>query len=97
MGLDYCHRMGVVNRDIKLENTLLDASPKPLVKITDFGYCKASNDSLPKSKVGTPGYTGLLPVTCLRILTSAGSPCIDMIMGRSQWLPLQPGVQFGKT
>ena len=59
MGLDYCHRMGVVNRDIKLENTLLDASPKPLVKITDFGYCKASNDSLPKSKVGTPGYTGM--------------------------------------
>jgi serine/threonine-protein kinase SRK2 len=58
VGLDYCHRMGVVNRDIKLENTLLDASPKPLVKITDFGYCKASNDSLPKSKVGTPGYTG---------------------------------------
>ncbi|CAK0781377.1 hypothetical protein CVIRNUC_005358 [Coccomyxa viridis] len=57
VGLDYCHRMGVVNRDIKLENTLLDASPKPLVKITDFGYCKASNDSLPKSKVGTPGYT----------------------------------------
>lgn len=48
----------MVNRDIKLENTLLDASPKPLVKITDFGYCKASNDSLPKSKVGTPGYTG---------------------------------------
>lgn len=60
VGLDYCHRMGVVNRDIKLENTLLDASPKPLVKITDFGYCKASNDSLPKSKVGTPGYTGAL-------------------------------------
>lgn len=58
VGLDYCHRMGVVNRDIKLENTLLDASPRPLVKITDFGYCKASNDSLPKSKVGTPGYTG---------------------------------------
>ena len=62
VGLDYCHRMGVVNRDIKLENTLLDASPKPLVKITDFGYCKASNDSLPKSKVGTPGYTGIPPV-----------------------------------
>ena len=61
VGLDYCHRMGVVNRDIKLENTLLDASPKPLVKITDFGYCKASNDSLPKSKVGTPGYTGAEP------------------------------------
>ena len=60
--------MGVVNRDIKLENTLLDGSPKPLVKITDFGYCKSDQESLPKSKVGTPGYTGnafsfpLLPV-----------------------------------
>lgn len=57
VGLDYCHKMGVVNRDIKLENTLLDGSPKPLVKITDFGYCKSDKESLPKSKVGTPGYT----------------------------------------
>jgi serine/threonine protein kinase len=30
----------VVNRDIKLENTLLDSSPRPLVKICDFGYSK---------------------------------------------------------
>eukprot|EP00884_Botryococcus_braunii_P022478 jgi/Botrbrau1/8914/Bobra.0148s0028.1 len=58
VGLDYCHRMGVVNRDIKLENTLLDSSHiPPLVKITDFGYCKSDKESLPKSKVGTPGYT----------------------------------------
>jgi len=57
VGLDYCHKMGVANRDIKLENTLLDGSPKPLVKITDFGYCKSDQESLPKSKVGTPGYT----------------------------------------
>jgi len=40
VGLDYCHRMSVVNRDIKLENTLLDSSPRPLVKICDFGYSK---------------------------------------------------------
>ena len=58
IGLDYCHRMGVVNRDIKLENTLLDGSKRPLVKICDFGYSKSEKDSLPKSKVGTPGYTG---------------------------------------
>jgi serine/threonine-protein kinase SRK2 len=32
----------VVNRDIKLENTLLDSSPRPLVKICDFGYSKVS-------------------------------------------------------
>ena len=32
---------GVANRDIKLENILLDASePRPLIKISDFGYSK---------------------------------------------------------
>ena len=31
---------GVAYRDIKLENTLLDSSPRPLVKICDFGYSK---------------------------------------------------------
>lgn len=30
----------MVNRDIKLENTLLDNSPRPLVKVCDFGYSK---------------------------------------------------------
>eukprot|EP00884_Botryococcus_braunii_P022447 jgi/Botrbrau1/8887/Bobra.0148s0007.1 len=57
LGMDYCHKMGVVNRDIKLENTLLDGSRRPLLKICDFGYSKNDKDSLPKSKVGTPGYT----------------------------------------
>ena len=36
---------GVVNRDIKLENTLLDSSPRPLVKICDFGYSKVRSCS----------------------------------------------------
>ena len=31
---------GVANRDIKLENTLLEGSPRPLIKICDFGYSK---------------------------------------------------------
>ena len=31
---------GVANRDIKLENTLLDDSERPLLKICDFGYSK---------------------------------------------------------
>ena len=57
IGLDYCHRLGVVNRDIKLENTLLDGAPRPLLKICDFGYSKHEADSRPKTKVGTPGYT----------------------------------------
>ena len=45
-------------RDIKLENTLLDAS-KRLVKITDFGYAKGQEDSVPISNVGTPNYAGM--------------------------------------
>jgi len=52
--------MGVVNRDIKLENTLLDGGRRALLKICDFGYSKNEKDSLPKSKVGTPGYTGAI-------------------------------------
>ena len=42
-------------RDIKLENALLDRNRR-LLKITDFGYAKTAQDSLPKSEVGTPNY-----------------------------------------
>jgi len=57
VGVDYCHRRGVANRDIKLENTLLDANPRPLLKICDFGYSKHEDfHSAPKSAVGTPAY-----------------------------------------
>ncbi|GAB4815691.1 hypothetical protein N2152v2_002737 [Parachlorella kessleri] len=56
--IDYCHRMGVANRDVKLENTLLkDRSPRPLVKLADFGFSKDENyQSAPGSRVGTPAY-----------------------------------------
>ena len=34
-------QMGIANRDIKLENTLLmDESEWPLLKLCDFGYSK---------------------------------------------------------
>lgn len=52
VALDYCHRRNVVNRDIKLENTLLDGNRVPLLKICDFGYSKHEQfDSMPKSQV----------------------------------------------
>jgi serine/threonine-protein kinase SRK2 len=35
-----CCLQGVANRDIKLENALLDSNPRPLLKICDFGYSK---------------------------------------------------------
>lgn len=56
-GVEFCHKSGVCHRDLKLENTLLDGSPAPLLKICDFGYSKSMlMDSQPKSTVGTPAY-----------------------------------------
>eukprot|EP00983_Pelagomonas_calceolata_P073591 1152183-Pelagomonas_calceolata.AAC.4 len=55
-GVDYCHQSGICHRDLKLENTLLDGSAVPKLKICDFGYSKSSQDSQPKSTVGTPAY-----------------------------------------
>lgn len=59
-GVEYCHSMGVCHRDLKLENALLDVGPDgkaaPRLKICDFGYSKSSNDSDPKTTVGTPAY-----------------------------------------
>ncbi|KAL3584170.1 hypothetical protein D5086_015231 [Populus alba] len=44
-------------RDLKLENTLLDGTSAPRLKICDFGYSKSSVlHSQPKSTVGTPAY-----------------------------------------
>ncbi|MBA0691838.1 hypothetical protein Goari_009444 [Gossypium aridum] len=49
--------MQICHRDLKLENTLLDGSTAPRVKICDFGYSKSSVlHSQPKSTVGTPAY-----------------------------------------
>lgn len=50
----YCHHMGVANRDIKLENTLLDTENK-LLKLCDFGLSKEDKSKC-KTRVGTPNY-----------------------------------------
>ncbi|GAB4861271.1 Serine/threonine-protein kinase sapk2 [Ancistrocladus abbreviatus] len=56
-GVSYCHSMQICHRDLKLENTLLDGSAAPRVKICDFGYSKSLVlHSQPKSAVGTPAY-----------------------------------------
>ncbi|KAL3613707.1 Serine/threonine-protein kinase srk2i [Castilleja foliolosa] len=64
-GVSYCHSMEICHRDLKLENTLLDGSPAPRLKICDFGYSKSSLlHSQPKSTVGTPAY--IAPEVLLR-------------------------------
>jgi serine/threonine-protein kinase SRK2 len=36
----FCDPQQICHRDLKLENTLLDGSPAPRLKICDFGYSK---------------------------------------------------------
>ena len=59
--LSYLHSAGILHRDIKLENTLLEsmpAAPEDLrVKVADFGYSKDTwLQSTPKTRVGTLAY-----------------------------------------
>lgn len=58
VAVDYCHRLGIANRDIKLDNILLDGSlPLPIIKMCDFGYSKdEDNGSVCKTACGTPEY-----------------------------------------
>jgi serine/threonine-protein kinase SRK2 len=67
LAMDYCHKKGISNRDIKLENTLLDSpemkNRKPLLKICDFGYSINEEKSDAKTVCGTPGYAGTVPHT----------------------------------
>ena len=54
--LDYSHRMGVVHRDIKPGNIMLDNAGT--VKVMDFGIARIESSDLTQAGtiLGTPGY-----------------------------------------
>ena len=57
-GLTYMHNKGLVNRDIKLENMLVDENLD--LKIADFGFAMANEgrdqSGTLQTVLGTPGY-----------------------------------------
>jgi serine/threonine protein kinase len=56
--VQYIHSLGIIHRDLKLENLLLQslASGDKIVKIADFGLAAYSGKDGVKTKVGTPDY-----------------------------------------
>ncbi len=62
LGIDYCHKKDIINRDIKVENMLLDkvdTTDTPVLKMCDFGYSINQAKSAPGSRVGTFSYMGM--------------------------------------
>lgn len=56
--LDYAHKMGIVHRDVKPQNIMLDSAGQP--QLMDFGLAKRVNDDAAMttegSLLGTPAY-----------------------------------------
>jgi aurora kinase, other len=54
LGLAYLHNLGIIHRDIKLENTLF--SSDGTLKIADFGLSVDENVEAPVTRLGTLDY-----------------------------------------
>lgn len=76
LGLAYLHNLGIIHRDIKLENTLF--SSDGTLKIADFGLSVDANVEAPVTRLGTLDY--MSPGAPPHRLLSTGSFCTCMLL-----------------
>jgi eukaryotic-like serine/threonine-protein kinase len=92
---EYAHNQGILHRDLKPGNILLDGRGEPLV--TDFGLAKRleASDDLTKSltAIGTPGYTAPEQaegasdsLTAAADIYSLGAILFELLTGRPPFL-----------
>ncbi|XP_050274180.1 mitogen-activated protein kinase kinase kinase ANP1-like isoform X2 [Quercus robur] len=88
LGLEYLHRNGIMHRDIKGANILVDN--KGCIKLADFGASKQATVSGAKSMKGTPYW--MAPEVILQTghnfsadIWSVGCTVIEMATGKPPW------------
>lgn len=97
-GLEYIHGRGIIHRDIKSENILLSLAG--VVKITDFGIAKSSEDdpyqTMQQVILGTPAYISPEQIRGERLtpasdIYSLGIVLYEMLVGHPPFLGSSSG------
>eukprot|EP01063_Lacrimia_lanifica_P012328 TRINITY_DN1893_c0_g7_i1.p1 TRINITY_DN1893_c0_g7~~TRINITY_DN1893_c0_g7_i1.p1 ORF type:complete len:564 (+),score=194.73 TRINITY_DN1893_c0_g7_i1:90-1781(+) len=91
-GLAYLHDKGVIHRDIKGDNVLIDQE-KGIVKLADFGASKklAEQSSAARTMIGTPYWMAPEVITNpdgyneKADIWSAGCTVVEMLTGKPPW------------